>query len=265
MRTHTIDGCLRRGLKTVSGMGLAALLLLSGSTVEAHRQSEGGHDHIPGIKNTAGPRRLNRRKRDEVVRHLERLTGWRLGFDSEGKLKLVRAHSSPSGSETARQILLRTFDSIAITLEDHSLSADIAFAALKPDCVFLLPSGKKIEGYRLLLDFQDFQHLSGDREALEAFNLGFVLMHELVHALEKRHDPPQLDGLRESGDCEEIVNRIRQELHLPVRAHYSTEVFLLGPYPVPYERLRFVRARVTEGKIEQDTYVIQWPSTFVSR
>lgn len=265
MRPHTIHRCLRRGLKAAGRMGLAALLLLSGSAVEAHRQAEGGHDHIPGIKNSTGPRRLNRQKLNDVVHHLERLTGLRLSFDPTGRLKVAQSHSSHSGSETARQILLRTLDSLSITLEDSSLSADIAFAALKPQCVYLLPSGKKIEGYLLLLDFQDFQHLSGDREALDAFNLGFVLMHELVHALEKRRDPPQLDGLRESGDCEEIVNRIRQELHLPVRAHYSTEVFLLGPYPIPYERLRFVRTRVAEGKIEMETYAIQWPSTFVSR
>lgn len=259
MRSHTI----RDDLKGAARAGLVLLLLVSGSAVGTPLQD--GHDHIPGIKNSEGPRRLNRRKLDEVARHLQRLTGLRLSFDSQGRLTLGQVHHPHSGSETARQILLQTLGSVSLTLEDRSLSADIAFAALKHDCVYLLPSGKKIDGYLLLLDFQDFQHLSGDREALEAFNLGFVLMHELVHALEKRRDPPQLDGLRESGDCEEIVNRIRQELHLPVRAHYSTEVFLLGPYPITYERLRFVRSRTSDGKIEHDTYVIQWPSTFVSR
>lgn len=259
MRTHTI----RDDLKRAAGVGLAIMLIVSASAAGTRR--EDGYDHIRGIKNSEGPRRLNRRNLEDVARHLQRLTGWRLSFDSHGHLTVGQVRHPHSGSETARQILRRTLDSVSITLEDRSLSADVAFAALKPDCVYLLSSGEKIEGYLLLLDFQDFQHLSGDREALDAFNLGFVLMHELVHALEKRRDPPQRDGLRESGDCEEIVNRIRQELHLPVRVHYSTEVFLLGPYPIPYERLRFVRSRTSGGKIERDTYVIQWPSTFVSR
>jgi hypothetical protein len=233
----------------------------------AWAQSQGGGEPlpIPGIKNSTGPHRLNRRNLEDVARHLERLTGWKLGFDRQGVLTLSSSSSLRTGSETARQILLRTMRSVSITLEDRSRSADIAFAALTRECVYFLPSGERVEGYLLRLDFQDFLHLSGDREALEAFTLGFVLMHELVHALEKRRDPPQLEGLRESGDCEQIVNRIRQELNLPLRVHYATEVFLLGPYPIPYERLRFVRSRVVGGKTEQDTYIVQWPSAFVSR
>ncbi|MGH9838556.1 MAG: hypothetical protein ACREEM_07220, partial [Blastocatellia bacterium] len=85
------------------------------------------------------------------------------------------------------------------------------------------PSDAKIVVATIEIDFADFNHLRGPRKAMEAFDPGFVILHELCHAALELRDPAAVNA---AGDCESYVNRIRRELGMPERQQYAANVYL---------------------------------------
>jgi hypothetical protein len=76
----------------------------------------------------------------------------------------------------------------------------------------------------VLLDFADFECLIGDAVALNAFDVGWALLHELNHVA---HDAADAASLEETGECEALINEMRRECNLPERTTYFfTFIFL---------------------------------------
>jgi len=70
--------------------------------------------------------------------------------------------------------------------------------------------------YVILIDFADFRQVTGDKQALAAFDVGWAVLHEIDHVVKDSHDPQE----DVAGDCEDHINRTRRELGLPVRNSY---------------------------------------------
>jgi hypothetical protein len=243
---------------------LLLALSLHAQAVEAQNRSESS----PGIRNSQQARRtLSQERLTQVARSLENLTGLTgITFDSTGTLSLDQAKLDQFGSATAREILHRVIETTSITLEDYNRSVDVAFAKITPGVVYLFPTGKKVPSFSLQVDFQDFEHLGGDEDALKAFDLGFVLLHELVHAVENKRDPVGRDGINDEGECEEVVNLVREELGLPTRLHYRSERVSFGPSAnLSFERIKFARSKGKDGEPDEEIYFVQWPTSFVTR
>ena len=83
------------------------------------------------------------------------------------------------------------------------------------------------------MDFDDFQQVDASSEVRAAFDEGFTLFHELLHGLGYM----DASRARELGACEEIVNRVRSDLGLPLRDEYFGEAWRIT------ERLTSVRLR----------------------
>jgi hypothetical protein len=75
--------------------------------------------------------------------------------------------------------------------------------------------------------------MQASSEVRAAFDEGFTLLHELLHGLGYK------DAVRapELGECEEVVNRMRSELGLPLRDEYFGETWRIT------EKLTSVRLR----------------------
>jgi hypothetical protein len=67
------------------------------------------------------------------------------------------------------------------------------------------------------IDFADFEKVIGDARALQAFDAGWGLLHELDHVVNNSLDATCLG---EPGECETHINEMRRECGLPQRAEY---------------------------------------------
>jgi hypothetical protein len=184
----------------------------------------------PGLRNAAGDKKLETKQLDQLARSLQAKTGFaELRFDEDGFLSIGdRTHFS-GGSATAREVLIATTEiKHAIDLESHARSSSISFARIGDQISFeSRATGAKIDRSAIQLDFNDFSQIRGDREAIEAFDIGFVLLHELGHAVLGLHDSYD----NSPGDCEGMVNRIRRELQLPERQTYIAQVYTAAHFP----------------------------------
>ncbi len=266
-RRAACELCSSRLRFVLAMTGTLTLLLVAPPCEATHADTEGSALGRTGIFNSPeASRRLSREKLWAVSASLERVTGWTgIHFERDTVLCLQEVRESGGGSPTARALLLKAMQTTVIVLEDRSRSFDIAFAAIRREAIFL-GSGQSIPIFSLLLDFEDFQYLAGHPEALEAFDLGFVLLHELGHAVENRRDPSDQRGASDPGECEILVNEARRELGLPIRAHYHAERVLSSLLSdFSHGRIRFERIVEHQGKPRLHTYFVQWPMKFVIR
>jgi len=160
--------------------------------------------------------------RDELAKRLRAITGWpTLGFDREGSLRVGQAPPL-TGSVTARKLLSKALSGNAIIiLEDASNRSDVAFSRIVPGR-WIAPVAEQLPAYVVLVDFADYAHLIGDRQAREAFNVGWGVLHEIDHAV---NDSLDAIAAGQAGECEEHVNQMRRECHLPVRREYYYTFF----------------------------------------
>ena len=167
-----------------------------------------------GIDNVVVRQNVSKSNREELARRLRVITGWAdLDFDSDGAMRV--GHAGPrAGSQSARDLLNKAFaGSRVILFEDASSRKDVVF------CRVVLGSMDQVtssEVYVVLIDFADFRQVTGDKQALAAFDVGWAVLHEIDHVVEDSYDP-QEDVV---GDCESHINRMRRELGLPVRNSY---------------------------------------------
>jgi hypothetical protein len=197
------------------------LCLLSSSLAAAPSDSL---RYRPGVRNSPGVNRLNEQQLETVLRHLREKTGFlELEFDVDGFLTLGDRTNFSGGSATARNLLAAAVEmKHAVELEAASERAVVSFARIANAVTFQnRMTGQRIDSCSIQIDFRDFLQLRGDRQAITAFDPGFVLLHELGHAALGLHDT--FDN--SPGDCEAMVNRIRRELNLPERQTYIAHIY----------------------------------------
>jgi hypothetical protein len=154
-------------------------------------------------------------RREQLASKLREISGWPdLKFDEtgilrEGKLRPV------GGSKRARELLAKVMlGSNAVVLEDVSRHRDVVFMRVIPG------RWKTLDGppaFVVQIDFADFEGVMGDEEALEAFNVGWGLLHELDHIA---NDSRDATSFADAGECESRINAMRRECNLPQRIDY---------------------------------------------
>ncbi len=156
-------------------------------------------------------------RRNQLSEKLRVITGW-TGLDFDRKGELIVGDVVPAyGSESARALVEQVVcGPTAVILEDASKRVDVAFSRvisrkLKSD------KSSQPPAYVVLIDFYDFEKLTGDRLALDAFNIGWALLHEFDHLANNSEDT---ESLYEIGECETRINKMRRECSLPERTQY---------------------------------------------
>jgi hypothetical protein len=181
----------------------------------------------PGLRNSFMGHPLSEEELNLVLTQLRRKTGFvQMRFDEAGFLTIGDRSQIAGGSATARELLLSTVDGKkSINLQSRNRSPEVAFGRVSGSVHYLgWRSEKRIAVEQIAIDFADFNHLRGHAKAVEAFDLGFVILHELCHAVLELHDPSA--GVSAAGDCETYVNRARRELGMPERQQYGAAAYL---------------------------------------
>lgn len=156
-------------------------------------------------------------RRQVLAAKLRKITGWPdLEFDSTGALR-IGDRSAVGGSPTAREFVEEVMRGPAVVvLENASRSSDIAFCQVNPGR-WKAGDAYQPSGYVVKIDFTDFEQVIGDGPALEAFDAGWGLLHELDHVVNDSRDATGPGG---AGECEAQINQMRRECNLPQRADY---------------------------------------------
>jgi len=199
--------------------------------------------------------------RDELAKRLRAITGWpRLKFDDHGSLRVGEA-TAVAGSIMARNLLSKALSGNTIMiLEDASNRSDVAFSRVVPgrwkDDAF-----EKRPVFVVLIDFADFDHLMGDRLALEAFNVGWGVLHEIDHVVNDSVDAVEPGR---AGECEDHINQMRRECHLPERREYYFTFFPHSEesdFKTKLVRLAFDQKEASAGKHRR--YWLMWDAAQV--
>ena len=204
---------------------------------------------------------VKREHRDELTSRLRVITGLtRLRFEDDGSLRLEGEQQNNS-SESARSLLHKAVEGEnVIIIEDASARADVAFCRVVPGR-WVHTDATKPPVYVVLIDFKDFQRLSGDAEARAAFNVGWGLLHEVDHVVTGAEDSQEIES---AGQCEDHINQMRLEVGLPVRANYFFSRVPLNTdanFNARYVRLSFERRDTLSLKTKR--YWLVWDAVAV--
>jgi hypothetical protein len=249
---------------------LPCLILLTAGIFLSTVRSETGDPlrYVGGLRNSLETKKLNPKQLDCILKSLREKTGFsEMFFDENGFLNLGDRAKLSGGSETARALFSAVVDSSnGIDLESHNNSPIVAFARLERATVYQSrATGKTIEVYPLMIDFNDFAKLRGDKKVLAAFDVGFVIMHELAHAVLGLRDPGnELEG---PGECEIYINRIRRELNLPERQNYVARMRSSPFTPAigtrAHAELTFVHPGAAPGNDKPQKFSLLWEAISV--
>ena len=202
---------------------------------------------------------MTRAHQDQLVNSLRVITGLtELRFDSDGMLRLD-GHRVAQGSESARTLLAQAIEGAnVIILEDASSRTDVAFCRVVRGR-WVRGEANKPPAYVVLIDFKDFQQLSGDAEARAAFDVGWGLLHEIDHVV---NDSDDAKDAKTTGECEDHINAMRREVGLPVRTDYfftAANFKSEANFKQRYVRLSFERRDSSTMK----RYWLVWDATTV--
>ena len=202
---------------------------------------------------------VSRSHRDELVNRLRAITGLTaLRFDDDGALRLD-GKPLTRGSERARALLAQAVGGAnVIVIEDASARSDVAFCRVVRGR-WLRGESNKPPAYVVLIDFKDFQQLSGDAEARAAFDAGWGLLHEVDHVVNSSEDA---DDAKQTGECEDHINAMRLELGLPIRADYfftNTNFKADANFNARYVRLPFE----SRDELQTKRYWLVWDAASV--
>lgn len=216
-----------------------------------------------GLRNSSGPRQFNAQQLAQLLQSLRQKTGFlELNFDGDGFLALGDATKFLGGSATARALIEAAVKiNHVVELECHNRSALVAFARLGQPIIYIsMASKRQIEAYPVEIDFTDFNYLRGDKRVLAAFDLGFVVLHELAHAVLGLHDT--IEEADSPGECEAHINRIRRELNLPERRHYIARTFLMAASTsyktTRHAELSFAQTVAEQGRVKLEKLHLNW-------
>jgi hypothetical protein len=165
---------------------------------------------------------LSPARREQLADKLRAITGWpELAFDQYGALQPGSA-AAVGGSQSARELIDQAvFGRNVLILEDASNRSDVVFCRVVPGR-WKTPREAKLPAYVVLIDFADFDHLMGDKAALQAFNVGWGFLHELDHVV---NDSADSVSPSDAGECEDHINVMRRECNLPLRTDYFFTFF----------------------------------------
>jgi hypothetical protein len=200
-------------------------------------------------------------RRAQLASKLRQITGLSdLRFDSDGTLRLG-SRSYSNGSKSARALLAKAvYGPTTIVVEDVSHRPDIAFARVIPG-KWRAQAQNSGPVFVVLVDFADFDYLMGDGPALEAFDVGWAFLHELDHVVEDSEDSISHDDV---GECEDHLNKMRQECNLPLRADYFHTLFPMSTasqFTTKLVRLSFIQGGSGSGKKKR--YWVIWDAAVV--
>lgn len=223
-----------------------------------------------GLRNSPGSQRLSAAQLRLVLDSLRHKTGFlEMDFDEAGFLTLGDRTRYAGGSASARELLVATIEGPrAFMLEAHDRSPAVAFAHLKPGYTLTnFRTKTQIETELVRLDFADFAQLRGDREVVAAFDLGFAVLHELVHGVLRLEDA--VGNITQVGACDEHVNRMRRELKLPERQGYTprlrpTQLTTSDPTRLRAE-LVFARTGTEASRSRTEKFYLSWDEEKVGR
>jgi hypothetical protein len=261
MTTRAADNSLN-GHRNLQLFALA--LLLGALSFTALANPAGSYP--AGVRNSAGPRRLNEKQLQPLQESLRQKSGYvELEFDRQGALALGNRQNIVGGSATARALLQAAVDGANLyELESHERSPEIAFARIvESEHRLSVETGKRMTIHQLQIDFADFNCLSGAREAKASLDIGLALLHELTHGVLKLQDP--LGGTDEIGECDAHVNQMRRELQLPERLYYhpGISVARTSVGGVVFARLVFVKRTGANAKPSAQ-YSLSWLASQVA-
>lgn len=205
-------------------------------------------------------KQLSVQLQDQMARRLREITGWpNLKFDSNGTLQ-VGAGEPVGGSKSARDLVAKLIHGPDfVALEEANNRSDVVFSRLV-SARWIQGSVDKPPAHIVLIDFADFKHVMGDKRGLDAFNVGWVLLHEFDHIATDSDDAAAGD---EIGECEDHINQMRRECHLPQRADYFFTPFPLSPdsdFPTRFVRLSFFENDANQNK---QRYWLIWDAALV--
>ncbi len=193
--------------------------------VTVNRKTQDQQTFRPGLRNSFSEYPLSAVEMNLVLTQLRHKTGFvSLRFDEAGFMTVDDRSQIIGGSQAARELLLAAIDGTkSIVLQSHNRSPKVVFGRVRQGSRYTSSqSDVKMDSELIEIDFIDFKKLRGHRKAIEAFDPGFVILHELCHAALNLHDP--LEKADAAGDCETYVNRIRRELGIPERQQYAATV-----------------------------------------
>jgi hypothetical protein len=204
---------------------------------------------------------LSLAQREQLATELRRITGFPgLKFDDNGILR-EGSRSALGGSESARELVANAISGRSVVIiEDASHRSDVAFCRVIPG-----RWKKNVAGsppvFVVQIDFADFDQLVGDECALEAFNVGWGLLHELDHVV---NDDADATSLGETGECEAHINQMRRECNLPQRADYFSTLLPLSTdsaFMTRFVRLAFEQQSPPTNKKKR--YWVIWDANVV--
>lgn len=203
---------------------------------------------------------VSRAHRDQLINKLRKITGWtRLSFAGDGALS-IEAGEIFKGSKSARSLLSGAIaGENLVVLEDASSRADVAFCRVVPGR--WTNGGAGIDAYVVLIDFTDFEQIVGDAEARRSFDVGWAVLHELDHVVMNSADTDVNDHV---GECETHINKMREELGLPLRANYFFTASSLKADPnfnTRFVRLPFEQLDPSSRRLKR--YWLTWDFTVV--
>jgi hypothetical protein len=215
-----------------------------------------------GLRNSRDRHQLNAKQLAAILESLRAKTGFLdLHFDAQGFLTLGDRRRIEGGSVSARALLIAALEGDrAIVLENHSRSPHVIFARTSSPTIYESRlAGTRMEAQPVEIDFSDFAQLRGPKEVVAAFDLGFVVLHELGHCALNLRDAENSPD--EVGECESYINRIRRELGLPERQHYAARVQQAVTIPGQMTKraeLTFVRPVDKEGRARPEPLYLSW-------
>ena len=203
---------------------------------------------------------VSRTHRDQLINKLRKITGWtRLAF-ADGALS-IEAGDIVKGSKSARSLLASAIaGENVVVLEDASSRSDVAFCRVVPGR-WINGNAAGLNAYVVLIDFTDFEQIVGDAEARRSFDVGWAVLHELDHVVQNSEDTDVNDHV---GECESHINKMREELGLPLRANYFFTASALKADPnfnTRFVRLPFEHVDPSSRRLKR--YWLTWDFTVV--
>lgn len=248
-------GCFR-------ALFLGVFLWLGCVLVAAEKIMNDPYAYRPGVRNSPTKLGLNEKQLKLVLAQLQQKTGFPgLSFDAAGFLTLDDAANFAGGSAAARALVQQAIQGPhQLLLENHSYSPRVAFASISENVVYLNMTTKaRTEHRSIRIDFTDFNKLVGEKNVLAAFDLGVVLLHEMIHGALNLMD--RVDEWEELGDCERYTNTIRKELHLPERQQYiARSRSFQSPlgWTIKIAELPFAQTQYKNGTLKTEEYKLTW-------
>jgi hypothetical protein len=217
-------------------------------------QADQNRDHVVCREN------FSQNDRDKLTNKLRKITGLPdLGFDGGGVLRLG-IQEPVGGSEHARKLLTKVISGPTIVILEDASKSDVVFSRVIPG-IWKLGGPDTPPIFVMQIDFADFEYVMGDVRALEAFDIGWAVLHEFDHLVNDARDATRLD---EAGECEDHINQMRRECGLPQRADYF---FTFSPlsndtaFRTRLVRLAFDQEKAPTGKKKR--YWLVWDAKLV--